>query len=75
MLPTIDSAILLQAKEGIVGALRESFDVFVGQAAAQAPRLLAALLLFAVFLVCLYRTMWPRSRRRDGHIRPVTGAG
>ena len=33
MLPTVDSAILLQAEEGIVGALRESFDAFVGKAA------------------------------------------
>ncbi len=51
MLPTINSAILLQAEEGIVGTLRESFDAFVREALAQAPRLLAALLLFAVFLV------------------------
>jgi small conductance mechanosensitive channel len=50
MLPAIDSALLLQTEEGIVEALRESFDTFAREAALQAPRLLAALVVFAVFL-------------------------
>ena len=50
MLPALDSVLLLAQGEGVVGALRESFDASAREAALQAPRLVAALLIFAAFL-------------------------
>ncbi|BBL78176.1 hypothetical protein RxyAA322_00300 [Rubrobacter xylanophilus] len=51
MLPVFDSMFILQDGAGVVDALRESFNAFAREAALQAPRLLAALLVFAAFLV------------------------
>lgn len=42
--------LLLQEGDGVVEALRESFDALGRETARQAPRLLAALLVFAAFL-------------------------
>lgn len=49
MLPALHTVFLMQQEEGVAETLRESFDAFGREAALQAPRLLAALLLFAVF--------------------------